>query len=80
MISIDHNCVNLLRNDQQYYCLTSFQVPVYTIEYENRNFRPDLHVRFHSSDPENETIRTYLWPALLEGKDGPCVQKGVVVT
>ena len=27
-----------------------------------------------------EIIQTYLWPALLEGKDGPCVQKGVVVT
>ena len=30
--------------------------------------------------PSQEIIQTYLWPALLEGKDGPCVQKGVVVT
>lgn len=56
------------------------QVPVYVIEYEARQFRPDLHVRYHNSDPESETIKTYLWPALLEGQNGPCVQKGVVIT
>jgi len=56
------------------------QVPSYVIEYENRHFRPDLHVRFHSSDAKFDQIRTYLWPALREGKDGPCVQKGVVIT
>jgi len=56
------------------------QVPVYVIEYEARQFRPDLHVRYHNSDPENDTIKTYLWPALLEGQNGPCVQRGVVIT
>ena len=60
--------------------LLLFQVPVYVIEYEARQFRPDLHVRYHNSDPESETIKTYLWPALLEGQNGPCVQKGVVIT
>ena len=60
--------------------LLLFQVPVYVIEYEARQFRPDLHVRYHNSDAESETIKTYLWPALLEGQNGPCVQKGVVIT
>ena len=60
--------------------LLLLQVPVYVIEYEARQFRPDLHVRYHNSDPESETIKTYLWPALLEGQNGPCVQKGVVIT
>ena len=60
--------------------LPLLQVPVYVIEYENRNFRPDLHVRHHTSDAKFDQIRTYLWPALREGKDGPCVQKGVVIT
>ena len=57
-----------------------FQVPSYVIEYEERQFRGDLHVRFHLSRPENDLIQTYLWPALLEGENGPCVQKGVVIT
>jgi len=56
------------------------QVPVYVIEYEARQYRPDLHVRYHASDSEADTIKTYLWPALLEGQNGPCVQKGVVIT
>lgn len=56
------------------------QVPSYVIEYEERQFRNDLHVRFHLARPENDLIQTYLWPALLEGENGPCVQKGVVIT
>ena len=60
--------------------ISEFQVPVYVIEYENRHFRPDVHVRFHSSDQKSDQIRTYLWPALREGTNGPCVQKGVVIT
>lgn len=56
------------------------QVPQYVIEYETRSFKPDLHVRFHSSNPCETTIRTYLWPALKEGKTGPCVHKAVVLT
>ena len=57
-----------------------FQSPAYCIEYETRQFQTDLHVRFHSSDTKCDTISTYLWPALLEGSQGPCVQKGVVIT
>jgi len=56
------------------------QMPAYCIEYETRNYRPDLHVRFHSSNTSCDNINTYLWPSLLEGSDGPCVQKGVVIT
>jgi len=57
------------------------QIPLYAIEYETRIFAPDLHVRFHSADPDEKTIRTYLWPALMEGgKTGPCVHKAVVLT
>lgn len=56
------------------------QTPAYTIEYETRSYRPDLHVRFHSSDTGSSNIETYLWPSLIEGTDGPCVQKGVVIT
>lgn len=29
-----------------------FQSPVYAIEYEERHFRPDLHVRYHASNPD----------------------------
>ncbi|XP_054709293.1 uncharacterized protein LOC129218999 [Uloborus diversus] len=58
----------------------SNQYPPFVIEYDARTFRRDLHVRFHSSNQESEHIKTYLWPTLLEGKNGPCVHKGVVVT
>ncbi|KDR23548.1 hypothetical protein L798_12370 [Zootermopsis nevadensis] len=56
------------------------QSPPFILEYEQRTLRRDVHVRFHSSNPESEQIRTYLWPALLEGIGGPCVHKAVVIT
>ncbi len=56
-----------------------FQHPGYVIEFESRHFRADLHVRFHTS-AASEVVNTYLWPALLEGRDGPCVHKAVVIT
>lgn len=56
------------------------QSPPFILEYEQRTLRRDVHVRFHSSNPESEQIRTYLWPALLEGVGGPCVHKAVVIT
>jgi len=58
----------------------STQVPSYTIEYEEREFRPDMHVKFHSSDSSGTTVRTYIWPALKEGDLGPVVHKAVVIT
>lgn len=56
------------------------QTPPFSIEYETRTFRRDMHVRFHSSNQDSDQIKTYLWPALLEKDKGPCVHKGVVVT
>ena len=56
------------------------QNPAYCIEYEARTYRRDLHVRFHTSDPSCNIVKTYLWPALTEGGTGPCVYKGVVIT
>lgn len=57
------------------------QCPPFFIEYETRTFRRDMHVRFHSSNQDCDTIKTYLWPALLEDSaTRTCVHKGVVVT
>ncbi|KAG8320280.1 hypothetical protein J6590_072342 [Homalodisca vitripennis] len=56
------------------------QSPSYVLEYEQRVFRRDLHVRFHSADSDSDHIRTYLWPALLQGPGGQCVHKAVVIT
>ena len=57
------------------------QMPQYVISYDERVFQPDLHVRYpHLSCPTADSVKTYLWPALREGKDGPCVHKAVIVT
>ncbi|RZF43272.1 hypothetical protein LSTR_LSTR001533 [Laodelphax striatellus] len=56
------------------------QTPAYVLEYEQRVFRRELHVRFHTSKSDSDQIRTYLWPALLEGPGGACVHKAVVIT
>ncbi len=61
-------------------CLFFSQIPQYVIEYETRTFEADLHVRFHTSNSREQMIRTYLWPALREGKCGPCIHKAVVIT
>lgn len=58
----------------------STQSPSYTIEYEERVFQSDIHVRFHTSDTSGTSVRTYIWPALREGKQGPVVHKAVVIT
>ena len=56
-------------------------MPQYVISYDERVFQPDLHVRYpHLSCPTADSVKTYLWPALREGKDGPCVHKAVIVT
>lgn len=56
------------------------QSPPYVLDYEARSFNPEYHIRFHTSDPNDNTIKTYLWPALVEGHNGPCLQKAVVIT
>ncbi len=57
-----------------------FQTPEYSIDYDGRQFHPSLHVRAHGSRTDGDTVKTYLWPALREGKQGPCVHKAVVLT
>ncbi|XP_035226904.1 uncharacterized protein LOC118199211 [Stegodyphus dumicola] len=61
------------------WCLVN-QNPPYVIDYEARTFRRDMHVRFHTSSQSTDVIKSYLWPALLEGENGPCVHKGVILT
>ncbi|XP_013783676.1 uncharacterized protein LOC106467845 isoform X2 [Limulus polyphemus] len=56
------------------------QSPPYVISFETRTFNRNIHVRFHSSNQDSQEIKTYLWPTLLEGQNGPCVYKGVVIT
>lgn len=56
------------------------QSPPYQLEFESRVFRADQHIRFHTSDAKQDAVRTYLWPALLQGHNGPCVHKAVVIT
>ncbi len=43
-------------------------------------FQEDRHSRFHTSDPDSNQIQSILWPALLEGENGHCLSKGIVVT
>ncbi|XP_076373021.1 uncharacterized protein LOC143257880 [Tachypleus tridentatus] len=56
------------------------QTPPFVIDYQTRTFNSNLHVRFHSSNQDSDQIKTYLWPSLLEGTNGPCVHRGVVIT
>ena len=56
------------------------QNPSYVIKYDTRTFDATLFSRFHTANESSETIKSVLWPALMEGEDGPCVQKGVVLT
>jgi hypothetical protein len=56
------------------------QSPPFLLEFEARTFKSDYHIRFHTSDPKEDAVKTYLWPALVEGHNGPCVHKAVVIT
>ena len=56
------------------------QSPPFQLEFEARTFKSDYHIRFHTSDPKEDAVKTYLWPALVEGHNGPCVHKAVVIT
>ena len=58
----------------------SVQNPPLIINYETKAFSPAMHTRFHTSDPDSQTIKSVLWPALVESDDGHCVYKGVVIT
>ncbi|XP_060880536.1 uncharacterized protein LOC132952291 [Metopolophium dirhodum] len=83
----DYPCLKTCAGLHQYICdavrlawALVNQTPSFVLEYEQRSFKRDLHVRYHSSDLESNQVRTYLWPALLEGQAGPCVHKAVVLT
>ena len=76
-------CAGLLRYVDECVRLSwalSVQNPSFHIQYEHARFSPDLHTRFHTSDPASDAIRAVLWPVLTEGETGLCVYKGVVVT
>ena len=57
----------------------SVQNPILYVDYETKDFREDMHTRFHTSEPDSTDIQSVLWPALLE-ENGTCLYKGVVVT
>jgi hypothetical protein len=83
----DYPCLKTCTGLHQYICdavrlawALVNQTPSYVLEYEQRSFKRDLHVKYHSSNLESNQVRTYLWPALLEGPTGPCVHKAVVLT
>lgn len=56
------------------------QNPPLVIDYESTTFDENKHVRFHSSNPESKVVKSVLWPVLIEGEQGPCLAKGVVIT
>lgn len=58
----------------------TIQNPPLAIDYKTKNFLPDSHTRFHTSDPDSVEVKATLWPTLREGENGPCVYKGVVIT
>lgn len=73
LVNYTKDCVRLA------WCLTN-QNPPFVIDYETRSFRREMHMRFHSSNVGSDAIKSYLWPTLLEGENGPCVHRGVVLT
>jgi len=77
------HCTGLLKYIEECVRLAwalSVQVQPFAIHYEQSRFQPELHTRFHSSDPSSDMVKTVLWPTLIEGISGPCVFKGVVIT
>ncbi|KAF8790338.1 hypothetical protein HNY73_005374 [Argiope bruennichi] len=77
------NCSGLLNYSKDCVRLAWFltnQNPPYVIDYETRTFRKDMHMRFHTSNQASNIIKSYLWPTLMEGENGPCVHRGVVLT
>lgn len=49
---------------------TDFQTPV--------RMQPEKHQRHHTADRCSETVKAYLWPALM--RQGCCLHKAVVIT
>ncbi|XP_025093599.1 uncharacterized protein LOC112563632 isoform X2 [Pomacea canaliculata] len=57
----------------------SVQRKPYTINYDAHKFDSSMYTRFHTSDPNSEEIKTFLWPSLIDSL-GRCASKGVVIT
>nr|XP_054766583.1 uncharacterized protein LOC129273555 isoform X1 [Lytechinus pictus] len=58
----------------------TIQDPPLTITYDNMTFTQDVHQRAPATNKRSTTIRSYLWPCLVEEGTGMCVYKGVVLT
>ncbi|XP_052773036.1 uncharacterized protein LOC128211927 isoform X2 [Mya arenaria] len=58
----------------------SVQTPPFLIVYDSRVFNNEVHVRTEDSDIQSVMIQNFLWPSLLQGSNGPCVQRGIVET
>jgi hypothetical protein len=58
----------------------SVQRPPFVIVYDSRVFNNEIHVRGENSDIQSVMIRNFLWPALIQANNGPCVHKGIVET
>lgn len=59
----------------------TIQNPPFVLDYKARAFSPEAHTRFHTSNPDCDQIKSFLWPTLREASEaGPCVYKGIVVT
>ena len=67
------NCVNIAWQ-------LSVQNPPYLIVYDSRVFNNEIHIRHDTADVQSVMIRNFLWPALIQADNGPCVQKGIVET
>ena len=56
------------------------QKPEVELEFGERTFSEDRHVRFQGVNFGSNRIQSYLWPGLLDSSNGSCLHKAVVVT
>lgn len=56
------------------------QTPPMVIECNVREFNPEMHKRFHMSNPDSDQIVMYHWPTLLQTNPGPILSQGIVQT
>ena len=56
------------------------QTPPMVIDCNAREFNPEMHKRFHTSNRLSEEIVMYHWPTLLQTSPGPILSQGIVQT
>ena len=56
------------------------QNPPMVIKFNEKEFSPEIHTRFHSADKSNDTILCYQWPTLIHESSGLVLIKGIVIT